>query len=362
MRKPVVLVTGAGGEIGHGLLTGLAGSGRPIVTLDVAPLDKALAPLVAREFVGSVTDPAILSRVLAEFEVDWCSTWPRCSPPAPSSFRPPPTTSTSRARSTCWSSRSRKGSRTDARWCSSIPHRSRPTACLTPIPRRSAGRVREDDYLHPTTMYGCNKLYCEQLGRYYALHYKQLAANTAARRVDFRSVRFPGLISATTMPAGGTSDYASEMIHAAARGEHYACFVRPDTRIPFMAMPDAVDALLALAHAPRERLTRTAYNLAAFSPSAAEIRDDRAEGVSGGRHRLPRGREAPGHRGFVADRRRRFGGAGRLAVSSVVRSSPAHSATISFRRSGGVTRSMCSARVTARGGPERAGHQVQYVS
>jgi hypothetical protein len=122
-------------------------------------------------------------------------------------------------------------------------------------------------------MYGCNKLYCEQLGRYYALHYKQLAANTAARRVDFRSVRFPGLISATTMPAGGTSDYASEMIHAAARGERYACFVRPDTRIPFMAMPDAVDALLALAHAPRERLTKTAYNLAAFSPSAAEIRE-----------------------------------------------------------------------------------------
>ena len=55
---------------------------------------------------------------------------------------------------------------------------------------------------------------------------------------------FPGLISALTMPAGGTSDYAPEMIHAAARGEPYACFVRPDTRIPFMAMPDAIDALL----------------------------------------------------------------------------------------------------------------------
>jgi nucleoside-diphosphate-sugar epimerase len=121
-------------------------------------------------------------------------------------------------------------------------------------------------------MYGCNKLYCEQLGRYYALHYKQLAANTAARRVDFRSVRFPGLISATTTPAGGTS-YASEMIHAAAKGERYACFVRPDTRIPFMAMPDAVAALLALAAAPREALTKTAYNIAAFSPSASDIRD-----------------------------------------------------------------------------------------
>ena len=57
-----------------------------------------------------------------------------------------------------------------------------------------------------------------------------------------------------TVPSGGTSDYAPEMIHAAARGEPYACFVRPDTRIPFMAMPDGVDALLALASGPRERL------------------------------------------------------------------------------------------------------------
>ena len=93
-------------------------------------------------------------------------------------------------------------------------------------------------------MYGCNKLYCEHLGRYYARHYKQLAAETLAGRLDFRCVRFPGLISAVTVPSGGTSDYAPEMLHAAAAGEAYACFVRPDTRIPFMAMPDGVDALL----------------------------------------------------------------------------------------------------------------------
>jgi len=71
-------------------------------------------------------------------------------------------------------------------------------------------------------------------------------------------VRFPGLISALTLPAGGTSDYAPEMIHAAARGEQYGCFVRPDTQIPFMAMPDGVEALLTLASAPRDRLQRTA--------------------------------------------------------------------------------------------------------
>jgi nucleoside-diphosphate-sugar epimerase len=91
--------------------------------------------------------------------------------------------------------------------------------------------------------------------------------------VDFRCVRFPGLISALTVPSGGTSDYAPEMIHAAAKGEPDACFVRPDTRIPFMAMPDGVEALLTLAAAPRERLRRSAYNVGAFNPSAEEMRD-----------------------------------------------------------------------------------------
>jgi nucleoside-diphosphate-sugar epimerase len=76
------------------------------------------------------------------------------------------------------------------------------------------------------------------------------------------------------MPAGGTSDFAPEMIHAAAKSEPYECFVRPDTTIPFMAMPDAVRALTLLASTPRERVTRTAYNVTAFSRSAAQIRDE----------------------------------------------------------------------------------------
>ena len=92
--------------------------------------------------------------------------------------------------------------------------------------------------------------------------------------MDFRSIRFPGLISAATVPSGGTSDFAPEMFHAAARGEPYACFVRPDTRIPFMAMPDAVDALMALAEAPRDTLDLTAYNVRAFAPTADEVRHE----------------------------------------------------------------------------------------
>ncbi len=75
------------------------------------------------------------------------------------------------------------------------------------------------------------------------------------------------------MPSGGTSDYGPEMLHAAAKGEPYACFVREDARIPFMAMPDAVRGLLDLAHAPAENLSRRVYNITSFSLSAGQFRD-----------------------------------------------------------------------------------------
>lgn len=133
-------------------------------------------------------------------------------------------------------------------------------------------RVREWEWNSPTTMYGCNKLYCEMMGTYYSTYYQQLAAKRPTM-VDFRAVRFPGLISAFTVPSGGTSDFASEMLHAAARGEPYHCFVRADTRIPFMAMPDAVKALLDLSNCPSTNLRRRVYNVTSFSPTAGEVRD-----------------------------------------------------------------------------------------
>src|SRR3954447_25782790 len=116
-----------------------------------------------------------------------------------------------------------------------------------------------------------NKLYCERLGGYYEYHYRQLDAHTGPGRLDFRGLRFPGLISAMTVPSGGTSDFAPEMLHAAAAGRPYACFVREDTRIPFMAMPDAVEALLRLELSPRDALSRQVYNVGSFNPSAREL-------------------------------------------------------------------------------------------
>jgi len=133
------------------------------------------------------------------------------------------------------------------------------------------GQVKENEWLQPTTMYGCNKLYCEHLGRYYTHHYRQLAADHNANSVDFRCIRFPGLISAITIPTGGTSDYGPEMLHHAAQSLPYRCFVRPDSRLPFMVMPDAIKSLLALEAAPREKLSQLIYNVTSFSMTAQEI-------------------------------------------------------------------------------------------
>jgi threonine 3-dehydrogenase len=272
MRKPVVLITGANGEIGHALVANLAEQRNlAVIALDLNALDPPLRRLVQREFIGSILDTNLLERILAEFEVDLIfhlaallSSRAEFTPMAAHHVNVEGTLNLLEFAARQGESHGRP---VVFVYPSSIAAYGLPDLDA----RRTAGRLREDDWNKPITMYGCNKLYCEQLGRYYAKHYKQLS-EAPHPRVDFRCVRFPGLISAVTVPSGGTSDYASEMIHAAARGESYACFVRPDSRIPFMAMPDAVQALLTLSVAAPNRLSRTAYNVKAFNPSADEIR------------------------------------------------------------------------------------------
>lgn len=273
-RKPVALITGASGEIGHGLIERLAASpDRPVITLDLAPLAPELAAKVRYHYVGSILEPQLLDRILAEYEIELVfhlaallSTRGEFAPMAAHKVNVEGTLN-------LFEFAQRQGE-----------SHGRPVVFLYPssiaaygLPsldvKRQATKVREDQFNTPATMYGCNKLYGELLGSYYAGRYKQLAAVPVAGMVDFRAIRFPGLISAVTVPSGGTSDYAPEMIHAAAEGKPYACFVRPDTRIPFMAMPDAIESLIRLADARSATLGRRVYNVTAFSPSAGEVRD-----------------------------------------------------------------------------------------
>ena len=114
-------------------------------------------------------------------------------------------------------------------------------------------------------MYGCNKLYCEKLGTYFSQH-SELINN-----LDFRSIRFSGIISANTLPQGGTSDYAPEMIHHAVQNKNYTCFVDAKSCIPFMVMPDAINAIIGIMKADKYKLTRDVYHIQAFSPTVNDI-------------------------------------------------------------------------------------------
>jgi nucleoside-diphosphate-sugar epimerase len=270
-RKPVVLVTGAGGEVGHGLIRELAAQGvYDVLGFDARSLPDEVARRCLVTQIGDILDRHLLERLRSEFEIPIVFHLAALLS-ARAEFVP----ETAHEVNVQGTLNLLHLAVDEAR---SLGH---PVKFLFPssiavygfadlAAKRVAGRVAEEAGLQPITMYGCNKLYCEHLGRYFAHHYRQLAAGEPSG-VDFRAIRFPGLLSAFTLPSGGTSDYAPEMIHAAAQGRPYACFVREDTRIPFMAMPDAISALLALLEAPAATLRRSVYNVTAFNPSAGEL-------------------------------------------------------------------------------------------
>jgi nucleoside-diphosphate-sugar epimerase len=121
--------------------------------------------------------------------------------------------------------------------------------------------------IEPSTVYGISKYAGEFWCNYFFERY----------RVDVRSIRYPGLISYKSAPGGGTTDYAIEIFHEAREEKKYTCFLKEDTYLPMMYMPDAIRATIELMEAPASKITvRTAYNVAAlsFSPQeiAAEIR------------------------------------------------------------------------------------------
>lgn len=271
-RHTGVLITGAGGEVGHGLISALNADGHDgIIAMDLRELDPEIRRQCRETLIGDVCDTALMKRLLSSYEIHevyhlaaLLSTRAEFVPEAAHDVNVNGTMNLLRlaveqARS--------HGGRVRFIFPSSIAIYGLPDLAT----KTRAGRVAEDQFTMPTTMYGCNKLYGEHLGRYFARHYRQLAADRVSDLIDFRAIRFPGIISAETLPSGGTSDFAPEMIHAAAQGKPYASFVREDARIPFMTMPDAIDALLTLAGAEASKLTRCVYNVGSFNPSAGEI-------------------------------------------------------------------------------------------
>jgi nucleoside-diphosphate-sugar epimerase len=126
-------------------------------------------------------------------------------------------------------------------------------------PRRD---TPQETVLRPRTMYGVTKVAGELLCAYYWARFG----------VDVRGARYPGIISHVTPPGGGTTDYAVDIFYEAIRHQRYTCFVRPDTVLPMMYMPDCIKATVDLMEADAAGLEhRAEYNLAAMSFSAAEL-------------------------------------------------------------------------------------------
>jgi threonine 3-dehydrogenase len=271
MSEKAVLVTGACGEIGQALIQNLsARGGYRIVSADLAPLPEAIKVLVAEHLQGD-----LVNRVKQFYDYHFDIIYHLAASLSSKAEIATEEAHRINVEGTMQllmmaAYRSEKYQKeVKFLFPSSIAAYGFPTLDA----KRAAGFVKEDEHNTPHTMYGCNKLYCEKLGLYYSRYFGQRHLDEKPpTMLDFRAIRFPGLISAFTLPSGGTSDYGPEMLHAAAQGKPYSCFVREDTRISFMAMPDAIKSLIMLTEAPRENLSHVVYNIAAFSLTAGEFR------------------------------------------------------------------------------------------
>ena len=272
MPSRTVLITGASGEIGQALIESLSSDEQTVlVTVDIKPLPEKLQGK-SNHIIGDLLDKSLIKELDRNYDYNLMfhlaailSTKAEHQPYLAHQLN----TCTTIELLEIAAQQSQKQNK-------SVKFLFPSSIAVYGLPDREtkdkALPIKENQWTDPTTMYGCSKLNCEKLGVYYSEYFQQLAENQPAR-LDFRAIRLPGIISAFTIPCGGTSDFGPEMIHAAAQGKSYECFVESDVRIPFMVMPDAVRSLLMLADTPEKDLTQRVYNVTSFDFSAGDFKD-----------------------------------------------------------------------------------------
>ena len=126
--------------------------------------------------------------------------------------------------------------------------------------------INENMFCNPKTIYGKHKLFCENIGKALDKY-----GNELNLKLDFRCIRFPGILSTNTLPTGGTSDYAPEMIHSAFKHKNYTSFVDRKSCLPFIVMPDAINSIVTIMNCKKNRLTKNIYNITSFSPTVMDF-------------------------------------------------------------------------------------------
>ncbi|MFX1601629.1 MAG: NAD-dependent epimerase/dehydratase family protein [Promethearchaeota archaeon] len=251
MRR--ILVIGAAGQIGSELVPALRkkyGNENVIATGRKTPLPDAIKKSGPVIYLDAL-EKELLSRVLYEYEID--TIFHMASILSATGEKMP---------QTAWDininglinvlevSKSYKVDRII--WPSSI-------AAFGPTtPRENTPNIT---VLQPTTMYGITKVAGELLAEYYFKKYE----------LDTRSLRLPGIVSSETLPGGGTTDYAVEIFYEAIKNKKYTCFLREDTVLPMMYMPDCLKSMIDLLESDASKIKRRVYNITGMSFSAGEL-------------------------------------------------------------------------------------------
>ncbi|MFX1386560.1 MAG: NAD-dependent epimerase/dehydratase family protein [Promethearchaeota archaeon] len=251
MRR--ILVIGAAGQIGSELVPALRkkyGNENVIATGRKTPLPDAIKKSGPVIYLDAL-EKELLSRVLYEYEID--TIFHMASILSATGEKMP---------QTAWDINinglinvlevSRRYKVDRIIWPSSI-------AAFGPTtPRENTPNIT---VLQPTTMYGITKVAGELLAEYYFKKYE----------LDTRSLRLPGIISSETLPGGGTTDYAVEIFYEAIKNKKYTCFLREDTVLPMMYMPDCLKSMIDLLESDASIIKRRVYNITGMSFSVGEL-------------------------------------------------------------------------------------------
>ena len=254
MNKKVILITGSNGEIGKSLIHKLS-KNNTIIALDLYHNSKSNV----EEIEGSILDNTILNKINNKYKLS--EIYHLAAILSTKAQKNPSLSNKVNYNGTINLLELAKLQSTKYRnpikffFPSSI-------AVYNMLNKNSNNSINEKYIANsPITEYGKAKLKCEKIA------IKKYLKNG----VDFRCIRFPGIISANSKPTGGTSDYAPEMIHAAFLNKSYNCFVNNKTILPFITMPDAIQAIIKLMNTSQENIKSKIYNVTSFSPRVSEL-------------------------------------------------------------------------------------------
>ncbi|MCS6894821.1 MAG: NAD-dependent epimerase/dehydratase family protein [Bacteroidia bacterium] len=242
-----VLITGAGGQIGHALVPALVARGDEVIATDIRALDYPTATAQL-----DILDKDNLRRLLHEWKPQ--EVYHLAAYLSARSEREPHLGWEINFRATWQVFEACKEAGVErVFWASSI-------AAFGPHTPRQA--TPQYPHMDPVGLYGIAKLAGERIAEYFFIRHG----------LDIRSLRFPGVVGPGHIPQGGTTDFAVHMFYAALREKHYTCYLLPDTTLPMLYIDDAIEAILQLMATPKERLSvRGAYNIHGMSFSPAQL-------------------------------------------------------------------------------------------